>query len=365
MGGRPLGTAGTLAQEGIARLCATGAEPLALLEGVARRVSAVVPYDAAGWLLTDPATLLHTGAHAQAVPPALHLRLIDNELTAPDFAKFADVARLRRPVQRLRDATGGEPARSARHRTLYAPAGFGCELRVAFRAGGACWGVACLTRAEGAPEFSDRELSFIGGVCEDVGRGLRSALLARPGVRSATAATPAVVVLDDDGGVRSRTGDAERFLQALGGDQAGLPPVVHEVARVARARSASGTGPPPFARVRAPDGRWLVVHGARLQGAGHEPDRTAVTVGPAAVADLLPLLLERFELTARERQVTRLLLRGASTGEIAARLAISHHTVRDHTKAIFAKARVSSRAELTALLFHEEVLTAGCPKRWW
>ena len=41
---------------------------------------------------------------------------------------------------------------------------------------------------------------------------------------------------------------------------------------------------------------------------------------------------------------------GPATDEVATRLTISRHTVRDHVKAIFAKAGVSSRPELTALV---------------
>ncbi|GAA2805656.1 hypothetical protein GCM10010470_46140 [Saccharopolyspora taberi] len=42
---------------------------------------------------------------------------------------------------------------------------------------------------------------------------------------------------------------------------------------------------------------------------------------------------------------------GLPTAEIAASLFISPHTVRDHLKAVFGKAGVSSRGELVARLF--------------
>ena len=48
-----------------------------------------------------------------------------------------------------------------------------------------------------------------------------------------------------------------------------------------------------------------------------------------------------------------MLLRGLPIEEIAASLWISRHTVRDYTKAIFAKLGVGSRPELTAKLFHD------------
>jgi DNA-binding CsgD family transcriptional regulator len=72
--------------------------------------------------------------------------------------------------------------------------------------------------------------------------------------------------------------------------------------------------------------------------------------------ELAPLIIELYELSPRERQVTELLLRGLPIEEIAASLWISRHTVRDYTKAIFAKLGVGSRPELTAKLFHDHYL---------
>jgi DNA-binding CsgD family transcriptional regulator len=62
---------------------------------------------------------------------------------------------------------------------------------------------------------------------------------------------------------------------------------------------------------------------------------------------------EAYALTPRERQITQLVAQGAGTAEIAARLHLSTHTVRDYVKAIFEKVGVSSRGELVAKLFAE------------
>jgi DNA-binding CsgD family transcriptional regulator len=51
-------------------------------------------------------------------------------------------------------------------------------------------------------------------------------------------------------------------------------------------------------------------------------------------------------LTAREREVGELLLRGCSSDAIALRLGITRHTVKDHRKHIFRKLGITSLAEL-------------------
>jgi DNA-binding CsgD family transcriptional regulator len=84
-------------------------------------------------------------------------------------------------------------------------------------------------------------------------------------------------------------------------------------------------------------------------------DAVAVTLAPATVAELEPLRLALHLLTPREREVAQLLARGASSEEIARTLWISRHTVKDHTKAVYAKLGVGGRAELTAKLFHEHI----------
>lgn len=90
-----------------------------------------------------------------------------------------------------------------------------------------------------------------------------------------------------------------------------------------------------------------------LYGADGTPGDTAVVVEPATPAETAPIVVEAYDLSPREQEITRLIARGAGTAEIAGELRLSPHTVRDHVKAIFAKVEVSSRGELVAKLFAE------------
>jgi DNA-binding NarL/FixJ family response regulator len=60
---------------------------------------------------------------------------------------------------------------------------------------------------------------------------------------------------------------------------------------------------------------------------------------PAASGHAFP------ELTGREREILDLIARGESNAEIAGRLVLSPHTVRNHISNIFSKLQVADRAE--------------------
>jgi DNA-binding CsgD family transcriptional regulator len=67
-------------------------------------------------------------------------------------------------------------------------------------------------------------------------------------------------------------------------------------------------------------------------------------------ATLVPLVPPRAALlTPRETEVSRLLLLGCDSTDIALRLDISRHTVKDHRKQIFRKLEVGSLAQLFTL----------------
>ena len=113
-------------------------------------------------------------------------------------------------------------------------------------------------------------------------------------------------------------------------------------------------GRPPFSSQELDLLRAVAPHlavGVRrgmLVGDAIEPD------GPDAPATVVvgpDLRIESHTPTAREREVTRLVLRGRSTTQIATELFVSPHTVQEHLKHIFDKVGVRTRRELSATVF--------------
>ena len=85
--------------------------------------------------------------------------------------------------------------------------------------------------------------------------------------------------------------------------------------------------------------------------AGFVLDAFGVVTGEQAVADD-----ELDRLSAREREVMRLIARGFSYKEVAAELFISIKTVETHVSAVLRKLQLSSRHELTAWALERKLL---------
>jgi DNA-binding CsgD family transcriptional regulator/quercetin dioxygenase-like cupin family protein len=68
---------------------------------------------------------------------------------------------------------------------------------------------------------------------------------------------------------------------------------------------------------------------------------------------------DRGELTAREREVVDLIVRGLRVKQIASLLCISRWTVTSHLSSIYAKKGVTSRGELAALVNHRAAPNLG------
>jgi len=168
-----------------------------------------------------------------------------------------------------RERRGRAAPRSARAtRDLHLPNGYSGELRAVFSTGGACWGVACLTRREGEPDFTRAEAEFVGSLCDHVAHGLRSALLLAAVDAARPAEAPGMIVLAADGAVESISAQAEALLAELEPGRMNaleLPDPVHAVALRARHAGGGDEHGVPRARVATQSGRWPVLHAACLR----------------------------------------------------------------------------------------------------
>ena len=154
-----------------------------------------------------------------------------------------------------------------------------------------------------------------------------------------------LVVLDGHLEPVSLSPTAASWLRKLGGGERSMPASVMSVAGTAL---GPGTGP-AIARVATGDGVWVTLQGTRLDGSAGR--QAAVVIEAAQPKHLSGMLMRVHGLTDREQQVTRLVIRGASTTMVARQLAIAEDTVQKHLQGVFGKTGTRSRGELVSLLF--------------
>jgi DNA-binding CsgD family transcriptional regulator len=340
--------------DALERLANDGLSAQELLEQAAARIDRVVPTDGVFLAATDPETTLSIGTGLVRDLPADQCQPHwDYEFLVPDYLKFADIARSGHRVADIHDATGGRPERSPRFKQYAAATGFTSEVRLVFTVGDSAWGLGQLNRVSG--RFTADEKAWLELASGTIASGLRRAMLAEPASPAAHMRGPGVVLLDDNGRVVSATREALEWLDELApellmSDVGDLQLPFHAHGFAMRVRAAHEDGAPQIrSRLRTQRGVWLLMHGAVLEGSSH----VALILEPAKSADVAPLIVEAYGLTGRELEVTRAIARGLSTGEIAAELYLSPHTVRDHVKGLFEKVGVSSRGELVHRVFAE------------
>jgi DNA-binding CsgD family transcriptional regulator len=341
------------AAERIAELSARGHDLVTFYRECTEVLAAAVPHhDKPCWYTLDPVSLLITSHYHDGLPeyPAEMLR---HEYYGDDVNQISDVVRSESGISTLHEATGGDPSSSPSWQMNMAMGG-DQEMIAALRTGRAVWGAVGLYRAPGEPLFDNEDKVFLKAIGPDLATGARTGLLVGEARDPHWPDSPGLVVLSEDGEVESTTSGVERWLSDLpdGDLDAGrLPTAVHAVAgRALRtAQSHDEPGEVALARVLSRSGTWIVLHGTSLVASGSR--RAAVIIEPAHPARITPLLMSAYGLTDREQEVTRLVLRGDSTAQIAERLVVSPHTVQQHLKNIFEKTGVRSRRQLVGKVF--------------
>jgi DNA-binding CsgD family transcriptional regulator len=315
-------------------------------------MSVVRYYEAPCWYTFDPASLLVT-SHFHEGLAELPRAWLTTEYCEDDVYTLADVARSRRGIMTLHEATGGDPARSKRWHNNIAY-GSDQELVAGLRTrDGAVWGALSLYREPGEPLFTPEELSFVRAGSGHLAEGARHALLLGEATDREWPDAPGLIVVSEDWRIESVTPGIDQWLAALpdSDTRAGeLPPSVLAVAgRVLRQTTGTAGDESAFARILSRSGTWIMLHGTALVSDGSR--RAAVIIEPAHPARISPLLMSAYGLTKRERDITRLVLRGHSTTEIADQLVLSAQTVQQHLKSVFDKTGVHSRRDLVGKVF--------------
>ncbi|MDT0319126.1 helix-turn-helix transcriptional regulator [Streptomyces millisiae] len=333
-------------------------DALALFAETSTRLQRLMPFDAAVWRATDPLTGLTTA-------PVLVENLNEGgcgaywecELLGENINLFRDLSRAEVPAVGLRESTGDRQALSVLYRKFMLPRGFDDELRAVLRVGGQPWGMLSLFRERGRRPFDAGDAGFVGSLSAPLARRLRSYAQPAPTPVSTAQGGPGLLLFDSADVLVSINEDARRLLAEMppGPSVAtrfgvALPAWILTMATYARTATGDEN-----ARIRIPTrtGHWLVCHGSRLREPDGRPGATAMVIEPAKVSEVASLVMAAYELSPRELEITRLIARGLPTRDIADRLHLSPHTVRDHVKAVFDKVGVTSRGELVAALFTE------------
>ena len=342
-----------------------------LFGNASARLRRLVPFDAAVWLATDPATTLPTAptraedmAHFGGKDACA--RLWELEFMVADVNPYHELARAPKPAAALRMVTHDRPARSTRYRELLQPSGFGDELRAVMRADGDPWASVTLFRAAGRPAFDAHETELLAGLSRPLAEAVRDHARPAAPVAAIDEPGPGLLLFDPSGELISMNDEATGWLDELAGDLGGqcafgvrLPMVVVSTLMRARANAEERDHRTARARMRSSSsGRWFVCHASCLRDAAGNIGDTSLVIEPAMAAEIAPIVTAAYELSLRERQITELIALGFATAEMAARLNLSAHTVRDYVKAIFDKVGVSSRGELVAKLFAEHYAPA-------
>ncbi|GAB1514704.1 helix-turn-helix transcriptional regulator [Actinophytocola sp. KF-1] len=329
------------ARAAIEHACATARSLPDMFAEVADGLARAVPIDAHCLNGLDPVTLQETFAHHDLRPaPEVIARFFEIEAGGQDVNAVPVLARDPVGAATLDQATGGDPARSARYRDVLRPLGLARELRVVVRDRRVPWGMLNLFRGGDAPDFSAGELRFVASLGRTIADGIRRTLVLGAVDARHDDLGPGVLIVDPERPerVHHRSATAERRLSGLGDAD-------WHVARVAR--QAHTTGAAARAQVCARGGGWLTLHAERCA----DGPLVSVVVEPTRPADIARLVVEAYGLSTREREIVRLLADGHTNAEISRALNLSRHTVGDHVKSVFGKLAVRSRTELVARLF--------------
>ncbi|MGW8376897.1 helix-turn-helix transcriptional regulator [Streptomyces sp. ODS28] len=334
------------------------ARSLELLDTAAQCLVKAVPADVWCAVLLDPATFLDTGGqHEHGFPARVMPRLFEIEHAEQAGAdNIRRMARRRAPASLLSHTMAGHLEESVYYQDVLRPEGLTDELRVLLRDGRRTWGLLVLCRAPGSLPFTAGDANLAAALSAPASRAIRHSFLLSGIDRADVPEAPGLIVLDDAHRLRHVSPTADYWLGTVQERHAASRPLPLAVYAIAARTRGAGAGEQVTSRVRGSTGHWLTCRAWRAAEPGEEGPLTYVSIGPSHPGELTAIVLDAYGLTAREREITQLVLLGRSTAEIAKTLHITGYTVQDHLRKVFDKAGVRSRRELTGDLFMRHYL---------
>jgi DNA-binding CsgD family transcriptional regulator len=340
------------AREQILQLCEGDADARTLRLEVLAVLRRVIGFDAYVWLVTDPETSVGSAPLADVpclpeLPQLIRLKYLTtvNRWTC-----------MMTPVASLRQATGGDLARSLIWRDLLCRYQVGDIATSVYRDRFGCWAFLDLWRMQKASPFAAAELEFLHGIAGPVTTALRhsqaTAFAADPAGQQPSAG-PVVLLLSPALEVRSQTPQTQRYLRLLvppdTATQAPVPAGAYNVAAQLLAREAGVDGNSPRARVHLGSGHWLTLRADRMDSTPPGAERDiAVSIETTDSSGRLSLFTRACGLSPRESELLGHVVAGAATRDIAQLMFVSEHTVQDHLKSIFIKTDTRTRRALLA-----------------
>ena len=345
----------------IEQLCSSELEERSLRTEILAVLRPAIGFDAHVWLLTDPVSTVGHGPHADVpclpqLPQAIRLKY------ATTVNRWTSLLRARSPVGRLDDATGGDLRRSQLWQELLQPFGISDIASVVFGDKHGCWGFLDLWRQAGSP-FADADAALLADIAAPICRALRqrqAAAFAVARTEQVAFGGPAVVVLNDDLVITSRTTPATQWFRSLlptPPQQTPIPAAAYNVAAQLLAVESGVDDHRPSARAFVPGHTWVTLRASRLESADPVGGGIAVSIEETPAGPRLDLFARSFGLSPRERELLSHLGRGADTQEIAGDMAISDYTVQDHLKSIFAKTDLPGRGAVITTALGPRVLS--------
>ncbi len=359
----------------VKRLCYAGLDEATLLREVADCLRRAVPFEGYCAHAVDPLSGLIANAVPEEMGGEKEARLfLEHLYFAEDVNEYNYMARNRRPVALLSEATSGRLERSLRYRELLDPLGFGHELRGVFTAGRELWGAIDVLRERGRADFKPREVALFRRVAPHLGAGLKAAMLRSQTPPEKGDGIPGVLVLDHWGRASQYTATAQRWLEDLEDPDSswhegrgpsawregrGLPApvwtVVSALKRALRPETERDKANIPHVCVRSRSGRWLTLQASLSEPHTNGNSDTVIVIDPPGPREVLQLNTASYGLTSRERAVVDLVVKSFSTKQISAALYISEYTVQEHLCNAFDKVGVRDRQTLVKRLFFDNI----------